>query len=139
MSVFGLKNSLRIGFSSRRISRTARDSSRRVCVSSNAYVGGGGPPLADVETARPGPTESPWGRGTFELDRRQLLNLLLGVVHAALFLNARPNLAHDLLDVDGIGANVELGHKERRRNTEDRIQKTEQDCSSAIHQSKPQR
>ena len=45
-----------------------------------------------------------------ELDVGQLLNLLFGVVDAALLLNPRPNLAHDLLDVDGVGANVEICH-----------------------------
>ena len=45
-----------------------------------------------------------------ELDVGELLNLLFGVVDAALRLNPRPNLAHDLLDVDGVGANVEICH-----------------------------
>jgi hypothetical protein len=41
-----------------------------------------------------------------ELDARQLLQLRLGVVHAALLANARADLPHDLLDVDGIGTNT---------------------------------
>ena len=41
-----------------------------------------------------------------ELDGGQLLELGLGVIDAALLANARANLAHDLLDVDGIGANI---------------------------------
>ena len=45
-----------------------------------------------------------------ELDAGELLNLLFGVVDAPLRLNPRPNLAHDLLDVDGVGANVEICH-----------------------------
>ena len=47
---------------------------------------------------------------SLELDVGQLLDLLLGIVDAALFLNPRPNLAHDLLDDDRVGANVELSH-----------------------------
>ena len=47
-----------------------------------------------------------------ELDRRELADLLLGVVDAALLADARPDLLHDLLDVDRIGADVEIGHKQ---------------------------
>ena len=50
-----------------------------------------------------------------QLDVGQLLDLLLGVVHAALLFNPRPNLAHDLLDVDGVGADVEFSHKKDSR------------------------
>ena len=45
-----------------------------------------------------------------ELDRRQLADLLLGVVDAALLADPRADLLHDLLDVDRIGADVEIGH-----------------------------
>ena len=45
-----------------------------------------------------------------ELDRRQLLDLLLGVVHAALLADAGADLLHDLLDVDRVGADVEIRH-----------------------------
>ncbi len=41
-----------------------------------------------------------------ELDVRQLLQLALGVIDAALLTNARANLPHDLFDVDRIGTNV---------------------------------
>src|SRR6185436_5451576 len=47
---------------------------------------------------------------TFQLDVRELLNLLFGVVDAALLLNARANLTHDLLDVDRVGSNVDPCH-----------------------------
>src|SRR5262249_51832762 len=46
------------------------------------------------------------------LDRRQLANLFLRVVDAALVANARADLLHDLFDVDRIGANGEIGHKQ---------------------------
>src|SRR5207248_8127377 len=46
-----------------------------------------------------------------ELDGGELADLLLGIVDAALFANARANLLHDLLDVHGVGADVEIGHK----------------------------
>ena len=48
-----------------------------------------------------------------ELDVGQLLNLLFGVVDTPLGLNARPNLAHDLFDVDSVGSNVEFCHSFR--------------------------
>src|SRR4029450_12989381 len=52
-----------------------------------------------------------WIEETLELDVGQFLNLLFRVVDAPLLLNPRPDLAHDLLDVDGVGANVEFRHK----------------------------
>jgi hypothetical protein len=42
---------------------------------------------------------------------RQLLDLLFRVIHAALVADARADLSHDLLDVDGVGANVEVSHR----------------------------
>ncbi len=45
-----------------------------------------------------------------ELDVGQLLNLFFGVVDATFGLNPRPDLAHDLLDVDGISSYVEICH-----------------------------
>ena len=45
-----------------------------------------------------------------EPHRRQLANLIFGVVHAALLVNARADLLHDLLDVDRLGADVEISH-----------------------------
>src|SRR5712672_1947297 len=47
-----------------------------------------------------------------ELHRRQLADLLLGVVDAALLANARADLLHDLLDVHRVGAHVEISHKQ---------------------------
>ena len=35
-----------------------------------------------------------------ELHIRELANFFLGIVHAALLADPRPDLAHDLLDVD---------------------------------------
>jgi len=46
----------------------------------------------------------------FELDRCELPNLFFGVVHPALVADAGTNLLHDLLDVDRVGADVEVGH-----------------------------
>src|SRR5207244_6015763 len=46
-----------------------------------------------------------------ELDRRQLANLLLGVVDAALLADPGADLLHDLLDVHRVGADVKVGHK----------------------------
>src|SRR5438876_153835 len=45
-----------------------------------------------------------------ELHRRQLAQLLFGVVDAPLLADARPDLLHDLLDVDRFGPDVEI-HK----------------------------
>ena len=45
-----------------------------------------------------------------ELHRRQLADLLFGVVDAALLADPRADLLHDLLDVDRVGADVEIGH-----------------------------
>ena len=46
-----------------------------------------------------------------EPDRRQLPDLIFGVVGAALLENARADLLHDLLDVDRLGTNGELAHR----------------------------
>jgi hypothetical protein len=46
-----------------------------------------------------------------ELDGRQLADLLLGVVDAALLTDAGADLLHDLLDVDRVGADVEIRHR----------------------------
>ena len=45
-----------------------------------------------------------------ELDRRELADLLFGVVDAALLADPRADLLHDLLDVHRVGADVEIGH-----------------------------
>src|SRR5204862_6805505 len=47
-----------------------------------------------------------------ELHRRQLADLFLGVVDAALLADARADLLHDVLDIHRVGANVEFGHKQ---------------------------
>src|SRR5829696_4727304 len=47
----------------------------------------------------------------FELYFRELADLLLRIVDAALLSNAAADLLHDLLDVHGVGSNVEIGHK----------------------------
>src|SRR6266849_129917 len=47
-----------------------------------------------------------------ELHRRQLADLLLRVVDAALLADARADLLHDLLDVHRVGAHVEISHKQ---------------------------
>ena len=52
-----------------------------------------------------------WVEELLELDRRHLVNLLLGVVDAALLADARADLFHDLLDVDRVGAHVEVSHR----------------------------
>ena len=46
-----------------------------------------------------------------ELHGGELSNLLLGVVDATLLADAGADLLHDLLDVDRVGANVEIRHK----------------------------
>ncbi len=46
-----------------------------------------------------------------ELHGRQLADLVLGVVHAALLADARADLVHDLLDVDRVSAYVEIRHR----------------------------
>ena len=115
MSVFGLKKSFRIGFSSLRNSphedpmASVHQRSRR----SRVLLGlkrlelpiARAPELLDEIGADPFGIEK-----ALELDAGELLNLLFGVVDAALRLNPRPNLAHDLLDVDGVGANIEICH-----------------------------
>ena len=50
----------------------------------------------------------------FELDRRKLPDLFLGVVDAPLFADPRADLLHDLLDVDRVGAHVEVRHGQSR-------------------------
>src|SRR5262249_35932800 len=45
-----------------------------------------------------------------ELDVRQLADLFLGVVDAALLADARADLSHDLLDVDAVGADGKIRH-----------------------------
>ena len=45
-----------------------------------------------------------------QLDLRKLLDLRFRVIDAALLANARADLPHDLLDVDRIGSDVEVGH-----------------------------
>jgi hypothetical protein len=47
-----------------------------------------------------------------ELDVRQLPDFLLRVVDAALLPDARADLPHDLLDIDVVGTNCEVRHKE---------------------------
>jgi len=49
-----------------------------------------------------------------ELDRRQLSDLLLGIIDAALFADAGADLLHDLLDLDRVGAHVEIRHRENQ-------------------------
>ena len=46
-----------------------------------------------------------------ELDLGQLLNLLFRVVDAALVADPAADLPHDLLDIDRVGAYVEIGHQ----------------------------
>ena len=46
----------------------------------------------------------------FELRGGELLNLLLGVFDSALIADPASDLLHDLLDVDGIGAEVGVSH-----------------------------
>ena len=48
----------------------------------------------------------------FELDGGEFANLLLRVIDAALLTDARADLLHDLLDVERVGADVEVGHKQ---------------------------
>jgi hypothetical protein len=45
-----------------------------------------------------------------ELHIRELLQLGLGVVHAALLADAGADLAHDLLYIDRIRSNIQIGH-----------------------------
>ena len=113
ISGFGLKNSLRSGVSSLRIQRSGaavrleqRRVFERVVRQLRRLVGRLrlpelleqiGPHAARVEEL-------------LELDRGQLADLLLGVVDAALLADARADLLHDLLDVDRVGADVEIGH-----------------------------
>ena len=47
-----------------------------------------------------------------QLDLGELLDFGFRVVHPALLANARADLLHDLFDVDGIGADIEIGHKQ---------------------------
>ena len=55
-------------------------------------------------------SQTAWVEKLFELDAGEFANLRLGVVDTALLANARANLLHDLLDVDRVGTNVEIGH-----------------------------
>ena len=55
-------------------------------------------------------TDAAWIEEFFQLDGGELANLLLGVIDAAFFTNARADLLHDLLDVERVGADIEVGH-----------------------------
>ena len=46
-----------------------------------------------------------------EPDVGQLADLFLGVVDAALVADPAADLLHDLLDIDGVGSDVEIGHE----------------------------
>ncbi len=89
--------------------RFERGTARTACTSGRR----GAPPFprAVAGNAARDPTATPSGvEELLELDGRQLADLLLGVVDAALLADPRPDLPHDLLDVDRVGANVEIGH-----------------------------
>ena len=57
-------------------------------------------------------TNAAWIEELLQLDRRKFADLLLGVVDAALFADTCADLLHDLLDVDRVGADIEIGHKD---------------------------
>jgi hypothetical protein len=46
-----------------------------------------------------------------ELCARELLELGLGVVRRAAFANPRPQLLHDVFDIDRFGAATRIGHR----------------------------
>ena len=99
MSGFGLKNSLSSGRSSRRINSTsaARRTEQRVVLERVVRIGLDAPELVEKIGSDAARIEE-----LLQLHRRQLANLLLGVVHAALLADARADLFHDLLDVHRI-------------------------------------
>ena len=54
-----------------------------------------------------------------ELHSCQFPNLFFGIVSAALVADARPDLAHDLLDVDVVGTHGEVSHGSHERMVDD--------------------
>ena len=114
MSGFGLKNSFSIGSSSLRIHRSGPRCDSNSVESSNAKFGSSGGSYGGCALRNWSSRSERTPRGIeelLELHRRQLADLLLGVVDAALLADARADLLHDLLDVHGVGADVEIGHK----------------------------
>ena len=118
-SVLGLKNSFRIGRSSLRMKRSDRPVRReqRLIVEHVRRLDRRRL-LGQLRQRRPALAELFEQIGAqvlrveklLEPHRRQLANLFFGVVHAALLADARANLLHDLLDVDRLGADVEISH-----------------------------
>ena len=115
MSGFGLKNSFKIGLQQPADPpQRRRDATRRASVPRTRSWQRLGDDvrrllLAELlEEIRPDAARI---EEFLELDRRQLADLLLGVVDAALLADARADLVHDLLDVDRVGADVEIRHR----------------------------
>ena len=114
ISGFGLKNSFRIGSSSLRIHRigaAVRLEQRRVLEREVRQLRRLVRRLRLAELIEQIGADAARIEELLELDRRQLADLLLGVVDAALLADARADLLHDLLDVDRVGADVEIGHR----------------------------
>ncbi len=121
----GLMNSFRTGFRIRRISRSACPTqSARRRVHQLAVEGVQRRPRLVLEEERrrlvlPLEVDEQIGADgarieeAIELHARELPDLRLGVIGAALVADPRPDLAHDLLDVDVIGSNGELWHGTR--------------------------
>ena len=85
---------------------------------SNVYSGGNSSPAEEerrrlvlaLEVAEQVGADGARVEEAIELDAGQLADLRLGVVGAALVTDPRPDLAHDLLDVNVISADGEIRH-----------------------------
>ena len=100
ISGFGLKNSLSSGRQQApdQLDRRPRvESEQRVVLERVVRIGLAAPELVEEIGSDAARIEE-----LLQLHRRQLANLLLGVVHAALLADARADLFHDLLDVHRI-------------------------------------
>ena len=115
MSGFGLKNSFSIGCSSlrrHRMRRAVRFEQRVRPRTRSSAAPAARRPAAPCELIEQIGSDAARIEELLELHRRQLADLLLGVVDAALLADARADLLHDLLDIDRVGADVEIGHKQ---------------------------
>ena len=114
ISGLGLKNSFRIGISSladeaqrcRASIRTASRSSKAKFGRSGGCVGR----LRAAELFEQVGADAARVEELLQLHAGELADLLLGVVGAALLADAGADLLHDLLDVDRVGAHVEIRH-----------------------------
>ena len=112
VSLSGLKNSLRTGL--KQPAHDASSAAVRLVQRVFAELVVRAAPGATTRVRRNCSTRSdrtPLGvEELLELDLRQLLDLGLGVVGAALLADAGADLPHDLLDVHRVGSDVDIGH-----------------------------